>query len=81
MSFNTGAPFQPFSRNPQIRFSYAIDEVKFIVAVIAQRDFQSNGPGGFSSIYLRNSVIPNLHAQVQYSSNGHLAGVGIDYKN
>ncbi len=80
VSFNTGAPFQPFSRNPQIRFSYAIDEVKFIVAVIAQRDFQSNGPGGFSSIYLRNSVIPNLHAQVQYSSNGHLAGVGIDYK-
>ncbi len=80
VSFNTGAPFQPFSRNPQIRFSYAANEFKFILAAMAQRDFQSNGPGGFSSTYLRNSVIPNLHAQVQYLSNGNLAGVGIDFK-
>lgn len=80
VSFNTGVPFQPFSRNPQIRFSYTVDEIKFILAAVAQRDFQSNGPGGFSTNYLRNSVIPNLHAQVQYSTKGHLAGVGIDFK-
>jgi len=80
VSFNTGVPFQPFSRNPQIRFTYTINNVKFIAAALAQRDFQSNGPGGFSSSYLRNSIIPNLHAQIQYSNNGHLAGVGVDYK-
>lgn len=80
VSFNTGVPFQPFSRNPQIRLTQSFNNIKLIVAAIAQRDFQSNGPSGFSSVYLRNSVIPNLHAQVQYSSNGNLAGVGLDYK-
>jgi hypothetical protein len=80
VSFNTGAPFQAFSRNPQIRFSYNIDMVKLIVAAISQRDFQSNGPGGFSSLYLRNSIVPNLHAQLQYSSGGNMLGFGVDYK-
>lgn len=80
VSFNTGAPFQPFSRNPQVRFTYSFDDFKLIFAAMSQRDFQSNGPFGFTSSYLRNSVIPNLHAQVQYSINGNLAGVGIDFK-
>jgi hypothetical protein len=80
VSFNTGAPFQPFSRNPQIRFSYNINKVKLIAAAISQRDFQSNGPGGFSSAYLRNAVLPNLHAQLQYGSSGTLIGCGLDYK-
>lgn len=80
VSFNTGAPFQPFSRNPQIRFTYSVENLKFILAALSQRDFQSNGPDGFSSSYLRNSVIPNLHAQIQYSKEGDLFGAGIDYK-
>lgn len=80
VSFNTGAPFNPFSRNPQIRFTYSYDKLKFILAALAQRDFQSNGPSGFSSSYLRNSVLPNLHGQVQFSSDGHVAGIGFDYK-
>lgn len=80
VSFNTGAPFQPFSRNPQVRFTYSFDDFKLIFAAMSQRDFQSNGPSGFTSSYLRNSVIPNLHAQVQYSTNCNLAGVGVDFK-
>ncbi|MEW6507086.1 MAG: hypothetical protein AB1432_04990 [Bacteroidota bacterium] len=80
VSFNTGAPFQPFSRNPQIRFTYSIENVKFILAALSQRDFQSNGPDGFSSSYLRNAVFPNIHAQVQYSNKGYLFGAGVDYK-
>ncbi|MBN8707356.1 MAG: hypothetical protein J0L62_15905 [Bacteroidetes bacterium] len=80
VSFNTGAPFQPFSRNPQIRFSYSVNNIKAIVAAVSQRDFTSNGPDGFSSTYLRNSVIPNLHLQVQYSADGNLIGAGLDYK-
>lgn len=80
VSFNTGAPFQPFSRNPQIRFTYSVENMKFILAALSQRDFQSNGPDGFSSSYLRNSLIPNLHAQLQYSEVGNLFGAGVDYK-
>lgn len=80
VSFNTGAPFNPFARNPQIRFSVSIDKFKFIAAALAQRDFQSNGPNGFSSSYLRNAVIPNLHGQIQFASDGNIAGIAVEYK-
>jgi hypothetical protein len=80
VSFNTGVPFQPFSRNPQIRFTHNIETMKLIVAAMSQRDFQSDGPGGLSSSFLRNSIVPNLHAQLQYSSKGNMLGVGIDVK-
>ena len=80
VSFNTGVPFQPFSRNPQIKLTYSVDKIKLIFAAISQRDFQSNGPDGFSSTYLRNSVIPNLHAQIQINQGSNLFGAGIDFK-
>ncbi len=80
VSFNTGVPFQAFARAPQIRLAYTTGDVKFTLAAASQRDFQSNGPAGLSSAYLRNSVIPDLHAQVSYASGGHLAGAALDYK-
>jgi hypothetical protein len=80
VSFNTGAPFQPFSRNPQIRFTHSFDKIKLIAAAVSQRDFSSTGPNGFTSSYLRNSVVPNLNAQLQYCGNEFFAGAGIDYK-
>jgi hypothetical protein len=80
VSFNTGAPFQPFSRNPQIRFSHTLENIKLIIAAISQRDFQSDGPSGASTSYLRNSILPNLHAQAQYSNGGNIFGIGFDYK-
>lgn len=80
VSFNTGAPFQPFSRNPQIRFTHSFDKFKIIAVAASQRDFASNGPNGFTSLYLRNSVVPNLNAQLQYSGKEFFAGAGIDFK-
>ena len=80
VSFNTGAPFQQFTRNPQIRFSQSLGKLKLTAAILSQRDFQSNGPAGLSSSYLRNAALPDLHAQLQYSSGSILAGCGFDYK-
>lgn len=94
ISFNTGSPFQPFSRNPQIRLSHSVGSLKLIGALFAQRDFATIGPeyvflnGKYSSStitssrFMRNAGIPNLHFQVQYTpkSTGHLVGAGIDYK-
>ena len=65
VSFNTGAPFQPFSRNPQVRFTQKLGSFQFIGAALAQRDFTS--PGGSSS--QRNAVLPNLNAQIHYTKN------------
>jgi hypothetical protein len=80
VSFNTGAPFQPFARNPQIRLSQSFDNIRLIFTAASQRDFSSNGPDGFTSAYLRNSVIPNLNAQVQFAKENNLIGVGLDFK-
>lgn len=80
VSFNTGVPFQPFSRNPQVKLTLTEDNFKFILVAASQRDFTSNGPDGFSSNYLRNSVLPNLHGQIQFNSQEVFGGIGIDFK-
>lgn len=82
LSFNTGAPFQPFSRNPQVRFTYKAGNFNTILTAFSQRDFQGAGPDGSSSKYLRNSGIPNLNLQFQYKlkDSEHMAVAGVDYK-
>ncbi|MBE2280871.1 MAG: hypothetical protein IAE91_10800 [Ignavibacteriaceae bacterium] len=80
VSYNNGVPFQPFSRNPQIRLVQSFDNLKFILVAASQRDFASPGPQGFSSIYMRDAVIPNLHFQIQYAGSSFFAGAGVDYK-
>jgi hypothetical protein len=85
VSFNTGAPFQPFSRNPQIRLTQKINKLKLIVAATSQRDFSSNGPDGASPKYLSNAVLPDLNFHLQYSvlfneTNEFLVGAGAEYK-
>ena len=67
ISFNTGVPFQPFSRNPQIRYTYTPGAISLVVAALSQRDFANVGPAGSSSAYLRNAAVPDLHLQVHYT--------------
>jgi hypothetical protein len=86
VSFNTGVPFQPFSRNPQIRVTQSLGNFKILAAILAQRDFTSNGPEGANSKYIRNSAIPDMHLQFYYKKTNEekqhefIAGIGGDYK-
>lgn len=85
VSFNTGAPFQPFSRNPQVRFGYTMSKFKLILTALGQRDFASTGPSGGSSVYLRNAAIPEVNAQLQFkriseTGNEFMAGISGSYK-
>ncbi len=88
VSFNTGAPFQPFSRNPQIRFTQTLGGFKLIGTLFSQRDFSNSGPGTdgsiiSSSIFLRNSNLPMAHLQIRYKPDfgDHLLGVGGGFKS
>jgi len=76
ISFNTGVPFQPFSRNPQLRFSYNIGKLKILAAAQSQRDFAS--PGGSTS--LRNSGIPDFQLQLHFKNDKIATGIGGGYK-
>ncbi|HNW97737.1 MAG TPA: hypothetical protein PKK00_04910 [Bacteroidales bacterium] len=83
VSFNTGSPFQPFSRNPQAKFTYKFGKINVVASANSQRDFAS--PGG-SSVTLRNSAIPEMHAQIIYGTKNDslkkefLIGIGGGYK-
>jgi hypothetical protein len=76
VSFNTGAPFQFFSRNPQIRLSQKAGSITFSGAVATQIDFVS--PGGSS--VLRNALLPDLSGQISYSNEMILVGLTAGYK-
>jgi hypothetical protein len=82
ISFNTGAPFQPFSRNPQLRYTYKYKQLKVMAAALTQRDFQGTGPDGSNTKYLRNSGIPEFNFQLQFKpdSADHQINAGISYK-
>jgi len=85
VSFNTGVPFQPFSRAPQLRFTKNFGNLNLLGAVLSERDFTSNGPGGASSNFLRNSGIPEVQVQLQYKKEGDnstlAAGIGGGFLN
>lgn len=80
VSLNTGSPFQPFIRNPQLSYTVFYKKFNFNLACIAQRDNSSDGPLGYNSVYMRNALMPNIHFQVQYKSEHHVAGIGADWK-
>ena len=84
VSFNTGAPFQPFNRSPQVRFTHRLGGFSLTATALAQRDFVSNGPDGASSAYLRNAALPEFNLKLQYGRKNAarktetVAGVGAD---
>ncbi|MCK5846749.1 MAG: hypothetical protein KAG84_04865 [Bacteroidales bacterium] len=89
ISFNTGVPFQPFGRSPQIRLTHKIGKLKLIAVANSQRDYVSRGPNPAapatslpSSNYIRNAAMPELSAQVHLKPNAKIwLGIGTSYKN
>jgi len=74
-SFNTGVPFAPFSRNPQLRLTTK-GKVKFIGVLFTERDFATRGAS------VSQSGMPQLHAQLQLGSVANtLGGFGVNFKS
>jgi|YNPMSStandDraft_1061717.scaffolds.fasta_scaffold00746_11 hypothetical protein len=70
VSFNTGAPFIAFSRNPQIKMSYNfISTLSFNLTAYGERDFASIGPDGVSNKYIRNANVPGLNGEMVFKSD------------
>ena len=81
LSLNTGSPFQPFNRSPQVRFDYQMNKIKLTAAAIYQMMYVSQGPEGASYSYQRNAIIPDLYVGFEYKKNNMLVGLGGDYKS
>ncbi|MCE5331642.1 MAG: hypothetical protein LLF95_05815 [Bacteroidales bacterium] len=80
-SLNTGSPFQPFNRSPQIRLKQALGEKFSLIAAAAyQMQYMSQGPNGTSASYLKNALLPNLYVGFENKSNNWTTGIGFDTK-
>jgi hypothetical protein len=65
VSFNTGAPFQPFNRSPQVRLTWKFGNWSLSATAMSQRDFVSPGPDGPSPAYARNAARPEFNLKLQ----------------
>ena len=78
LNLNMGAPFQPFSRAPQIRFRYKTGDIQLTGAAIWQSQYLSQGPDGKSQKYIKESCIPEVYIGADYKGNNWLVGAGIE---
>ncbi len=82
MSLNTGVPFQGFNRSEMLKVTQDLtSNLQFIGAAIYQFNYASTGPAGKSSIYIRNSMIPNMHGQLKYKTDNVILGAAADFKS
>ena len=88
LNLNTGSPFQPFGRAPQIRYRYNSGALQLQAAALWQSQFKSYGPvfddNGVEKTPTRNqnphknSNVPEIALGIDYKKDGWIAGVGID---
>lgn len=78
LNVSTGAPYQPFSRTPQLNYRYTFGNLSLTAAALFQSQFLSSGPDGKSMKYARNAVIPELFAGVTYKNTHVLLTAGVD---
>ena len=87
LNLNTGSPFQPFGRAPQIRYRHNSGALQLQAAAVWQSQFKSHGPtaddgtgkGNARNQYPhKNSNIPELALGIDYKANGWIVGAGID---
>ncbi|MDD4922128.1 MAG: hypothetical protein PHS30_06580 [Bacteroidales bacterium] len=90
LSLNTGAPFQPFNRSPQVRFNYQMNHIQLSAAAIYQMMYTSYGPDETTSStwntsvsstsFQKNAMIPDVFVGVEYKKDQLVIGLGGDYK-
>jgi len=78
VSPNTGSPFQPFNRSPQIRYTrWLNDNLKVSATGIYQMQHTSYGPHGFSPNYHKRAIFPELSFNIENQTQHWTTGGGI----
>ena len=80
LSLNTGAPFNPFSRTPQVRYDVALHPtLSLSAAAMYQMQYTSPGPDGLSPYYQINGGLPELYLGLDFAAHGFRAGLSGEY--
>ena len=78
-SLNTGAPFGPFSRTPEVVLDGKLSQnVTLTAAAIWQMQYTSAGPEGASANYIKYGGIPELYLGLSFKKGGFTGRVGVD---
>lgn len=80
VSYAGGVPYHGLNRAPQLRVTRSLGGFDFFAAVLTQSDFPSPGPDGSSSLYIRNSRLPETLARLSYRNEKVLVGTTIGYQ-
>lgn len=78
-ALNTGTPFQPFNRSPQVRLDYKVGAFILSATGLYQQQYVSVGPIGASNMYKRDAVIPETVLSFEYNKKSLTVGAGIDF--
>ncbi|MCP9611774.1 DcaP family trimeric outer membrane transporter [Coprobacter tertius] len=79
LNLSVGAPFQPFSRAPQIRYRFTNKKIQFTGAAIWQSQYLSVGLNNVKSQnYIKYSCVPEFYFGIDFKNKHWLAGVGIE---
>ena len=78
-SLNTGAPFGPFSRTPELVADWGLGNgLTLTTAAIWQMQYTSAGPNGASADYIKYSGIPEIYLGLNYKDGGFVGRAGVD---
>ena len=86
LNLNMGAPYQPFSRAPQIRYRFTSNNFMLTAAAIWQSQYLSvgpktNKPGETSTQksqeFMKKSCVPEFYLGIDYKRPGLIAGAGL----
>lgn len=81
-SLESGAPFGPFSRTPQVTFDLGLGEGwGFTLSALWQMQYTSTGPEGASANYIKYSCVPEFYFGVNKKWDNGVFKIGADYLN
>lgn len=86
LNLNMGAPFQPFSRAPQVRYRFTRKHFLLTASAIWQSQYLSVGPASDkagetstskSQNFIKNSCVPEFYVGMDYRRPELIAGAGV----
>lgn len=86
LNLNMGAPFQPFSRAPQVRYRFTRKHFQLTASAIWQSQYLSVGPASDkagetstskSQNFIKNSCVPEFYVGMDYRRPKLIAGAGV----
>lgn len=86
LNLNMGAPFQPFSRAPQVRYRFTRKHFQLTASAIWHSQYLSVGPASDkagetstskSQNFIKNSCVPEFYVGMDYRRPELIAGAGV----